>query len=109
MLNRMTGKVVNGVKTPNTQAEKLDAFIDFYKTNSLKVKFEDFGAWYDYMKSEKLLRELTKKDVDQYLEIYNGDKNKCRCAVVMDTLSGYVNSGLKVTDILEMRRRLHDR
>lgn len=104
---RNTKPMTKEVKIPNTEAEKLDAFIEFYKTNSLKVKFEDFGSWYDWMKREKLLRELTQADIDTYLNIYNGDKMKCRCAVVMDTLSGYVNSGLRIVDILDLRKRIN--
>lgn len=89
---------------PANDFERLDEFIALYKMG--KVKFEDHGKWYDFMKENKLLKQLTKGDVDTLIRVYNNDKVKCRCAVVMDTLSGYVNNNLRVVDIMDLRARL---
>ena len=94
-------------KTPVTDFEKLDAFMEYYFTSALKVKLDDFGKWYDFMKQHRLLREFTKQEANSLLEWYNGDKYKCRCAAVQQTLDGYRNAGLRVTDIIKLRERLN--
>lgn len=108
-------KPVNQLKTTpaivkkmeaTTEIEKLDAFLRKYQERPTEVPFSDFGQWYDFMKSEKLLRPLTKAEVNNLISIYNGDNSKCRCACVQMTLDGYVMSGFTFDKVYEMRKRL---
>lgn len=89
--------------TPVTDVERLDAFIDEYRKKPADIPFELFGAWYDFMKARGLLRKFSPEEVAQLLNIYCGDKMKCRCAAVQKTLNGYINNGLKVSDLLKAR------
>lgn len=91
---------------PTTQIEKLDAFLRKYQERPTEVPFSDFGQWYDFMKSEKLLKPLTKGEVNNLLSIYNGDNGKCRCACVQMTLDGYVMGGFTFDKVYEIRKRL---
>lgn len=85
---------------------RLDQFMNEYRRRPSEFPFDAFGKWYEFMKAHKLLRPFTKEEVDLLIEVYSGDKEKCRCAVVQKTLDGYMNSGLMVTDIINLRERL---
>jgi hypothetical protein len=85
---------------------KLDKLLSEYKRRPSEFPFDAFGKWYDFMKAHKLLKPFTKEEVDLLIEIYKGDREKCRCAVVQRTLDGYVNAGLMISDIIEMRQKI---
>lgn len=91
---------------PSTEFDRLDQFMEETQKPGSGIVFMDYGKWYDFMKAEKLLRPMTQKEIDTLLSIYGGDKLKCRCAVVYETLKGYVNHNLRVNDIIQARKRL---
>lgn len=93
-------------KEATNDFERLDQFLAEYASRPADTKFEKFGKWYEFMKQEKLLKIMTKKEVDDLLTWYNGDKDKCRCACVQMTLDGFVKSNWSIRMIQEMRGRL---
>ena len=93
-------------KEPTTNIERLDAFLQQYQLHPTDVKFEDFGAWYDFLKAEKLLVPITKERVEELRQIYNNDNQKCRCACVQLTLDGYTKASWTFKLTMEARNRL---
>jgi hypothetical protein len=93
-------------KAPETDFDRLDLFIEQMKRPGVDIPFEDFGQWYEFMKKNRLLRPMSRQDCDSLLEIYHGDKMKCRCAVVKSTLDGYTVNEMTIKDILKIRERL---
>lgn len=92
---------------PITNIEKLDAFIDLIrKPGGTDIPFKDYGIWYAWMKEKKLLKPMYQHEIDELKTVYKGDNEKCRCAVVQKTLIGYINNGLRVSDLLKMRAAL---
>lgn len=93
---------------PITNEEKLDAFINEMRKPGIGVNipFKDFGQWYAWMKEKKLLQPMYQSEIDELKRIYNNDYEKCRCAAVQRTLMGYINNGLRVSDLLKMRAAL---
>lgn len=91
----------------DSEIGKLDQFLEKYsKPGGADIPFEDFGKWYDLMKENKLLIKIDQQKIDELLGTYNGDKMKCRCWVVRKTLEMYINSGLRVKNIIDLRKRL---
>jgi hypothetical protein len=90
-------------KEPVTEVEKLDAFINEFRKSGASISFERFGEWYEFMKANKLLKKMTVSDIEIYRKAYGSDNQKCRCAVVQDTLTGYINNALLASDLLKMR------
>lgn len=88
---------------PITPIEYLDAFLKMYKQRPSEVPFNAFAEWYDFMKSEGLLKPFTRGEVDELLGVYNGDKVKCRAAAVQMTLNGYINTNLLPSDLVNSR------
>lgn len=99
------GKVVK--MEPGNEVERLDFFIDVYRKPGADIPFKEFGKWYDFMKANKLLKPMYQNEIDELMEVYEGDKGKCRCAVVQKTLMGYINNGLRVSDLLMVREKLN--
>lgn len=94
------------ISEPTNDVERLDAFIDDYRKRPTDIPFQFFGQWYDFMKAHKLLKPFYPNEVKELQEVYNNDKEKCRCAVVQKTLNGYINNGLKISDLLQLRQNL---
>ena len=92
---------------PKTEFDRLDVFLGDFISRPSEIPFDAFGQWYDFMREQKLLKKYTPFEVDQLRQWYNGDNQKCRCAVVQQTLTGYVNSGLRIKDIVQLRERLN--
>lgn len=92
---------------PANDVERLDAFINDYRKRPADIEFRKFGQWYDWMKAHKLLRPFYPNEVARLLNIYCGDKEKCRCAAVQLTFDGYINNGLRVADLLMVREKLN--
>ncbi len=92
---------------PTNEFEKLDLFIEHFTARPTEIPFEEFGRWYEFMKGEKLLKKYLPQEVEELKAWYNNDNVKCRCAVVQQTLTGYVNSGIRIKDIIQLRQRLN--
>lgn len=92
--------------TPTNEVEALDQLLSNYTLHPTTVPFDQFGKWYDYMKEKKLLRPFTAGEVEHLRKVYNGDNQKCRCAVVQMTFDGYVNSGFTFKKVFEVREKL---
>lgn len=90
-------------ETPTNDFDRLDAFIVEIRKPGASIPFEDYGKWYEFMKGNKLLRPFSRDEVEQIKECYPHDNNKCRCAVVKQTLSGYVSNEITIKDILRIR------
>lgn len=93
-------------KIPQSNIEKLDAFLERYCERSEDIKFQEFGYWYEFMKAEKLLRQFTKGEVFELLSVYDNDKQKCRCAAVQLTMNEYVNTGFTFSKRMQVRKQL---
>lgn len=91
---------------PVNMIEELDQFLEKYTLHPTEIPFMEFCKYYDYMKQEKLIRPLTGQEVNRLMDIYKGDKIKCRCACVQMTLDGYVNSGFTFKKVFELRLKL---
>lgn len=98
---------VEEIKTPVTDIEKMDVELRRYKHHPTQFEFSDFGKWYDLLKENKLLKPYTKGQADELLNVYKGDKYKCRCAVVMQTFDEYAKTSVLFQEILELRNRLN--
>lgn len=94
-------------KQPVTEAEKLDVFISGYCERPSEIPFEAFGKWYDFMKAEGLLKTLSEEEKQMLKNVYGNNGGKLKAAWVQKTLDGFVNTGLKVSDIMKLRQRLN--
>lgn len=90
---------------PTNEVERLDQFLNKYVSRPGDIPFDAFGRWYDYMKAEKLLT-IDREKGQELMEIYKGNKDKCRCAAVQITLDGYVKGGITFAEIFKMRLKL---
>ena len=100
-------KTVEIKKTDNmTEIGQLDNLLARYKAKFESVPFDEFGKWYDYLKANRLMKEFTKQDIELIKMSYPDDNYKCRCACVRDTFSGYINTGLTFSHIMDIRKRL---
>jgi hypothetical protein len=91
---------------PTNDVERLDAFITDYRKRPADIDFKLFGQWYDWLKERKLLCQMSKQEVELLQAVYINDNYKCRCAVVQKTLSGYINNGIRVKDLIQLRQNL---
>lgn len=108
LFNKLSKKMETiNTKTETGNVGQLDVLIDKYSKHPTTVPFYEFGKWYEFMKSEKLLAIFTKEKVEEIKSIYKNDNYKCRCACVQITIDGYVNSGFTIAKIMEIRRRLN--
>lgn len=94
------------VMSENKQVAELDRILAAYKLHPTDIPFADLGKFYPFMKSEKLLKPMTRGEIDTLIQVYNGDNEKCRCACVQETFNGYVNSGFTFSHVFELRNRL---
>lgn len=94
------------IKAPETEIEKLDDLLTRYKAKFESVTDEEMVKWYDYLKSQKLMRIFSKEDIELIKASYPNDNLKCRATCVRMTLDGYVNSNLTFGHIMEIRNRL---
>lgn len=102
-----TQKTNSNKSASMTDIEKLDDLLASYKKNSSSINFESLADWYEYLKTNKLMRVFTKDDVEMIKKSYGTDTKKCRAACVQMTLTGYVNSELRFSDVIQMRSRLN--
>lgn len=104
--NRLDTSVKPMPPKPTNMIEELDQFLEKYTLHPTEIPFMEFCKYYDYMKQEKLIRPLTGQEVNRLMDIYKGDKIKCRCACVQLTLDGYVNGGFTFKKVMEVRLKL---
>lgn len=96
----------NNIGNAPQQFYVIDELLSKYKKHPSSILFSEFGKHYDFMKSERLLIKLQPGEADKLLELYSGDKYKCRCACVQKTFDSYVNSSISVFEIFEIRKRM---
>lgn len=97
---------VKAAKIPVDDFDRLDIFLMEYINNPTGKRFEDFGKWYDFMKTERLLMPLTKEKIEDLKTVYNNDNQKCRCACVQISLDEYAKSGWTIFRTMQTRKRL---
>jgi len=73
------------IKEPETELEKLDHTLKMYQEKFESVPFLEMGKWYDFIKKERLMKVITKEDIEILREAYGDDNYKCRCACVQWT------------------------
>jgi len=93
------------IKEPTTELEKLDHLLKQYQSKFDSVPFMDMGKWYDFMKSNNLLRIFTKEDIQLLRDAYGEDNYKCRCGCVMLTFDFMTNIGKDFTWLNQMQIR----
>lgn len=84
-------------KEPETDLEKIDYDLMMYRLNFEKVPFNQMDKWYDYLKSNKMLKRFDKEDIDILRAAYGDDNQKCRCACVQWTFDWLINEGRNFT------------
>lgn len=110
-LNQVTGKHNNGIKPVlpvSNEVERLDFFLNRYCEHPTNVPFEEFGLWYEFMKSMDILKVLTDEEKQILKNVYGNNGGKLKAAWVQKTLDGYVISGMKVSDVFKIRQRLNE-
>lgn len=95
------------VQKQTNDFEKIDELLGKYLSSPTSVSFEEFGVWYDLMKTHRLLRKFSQEEIIALQTIYGNDNKKCRCAAVQKTFDAYANSGLRIMDIIRMREKLN--
>lgn len=93
-------------KIPVNDTERLDAFFTCYSLRPTKIDFESFEQYFEFMKAERLLKELNEEEKETLRECYGNNGKSLRCAWVQKTLDSYANTGLKPSDILRMRNQM---
>lgn len=84
-------------KEPETDLEKLDYELMMYRLNFEKVPFNQMDKWYDYLKTNKMLKRFDKDDVSILRAAYGDDNQKCRCACVQWTFDWLILLGRNFT------------
>ena len=51
------------------------------------------GKWYDFIKKERLMKVITKEDIEILRAAYGDDNYKCRCACVQWTFDNMIQMG----------------
>jgi len=93
------GKEITGIKKqlitdPKNDLERIQVLFDKYILHPTSVPFSEFGKFYSFMKESKLLKRFTLGEINELIEIYNGDNEKCRCACVQLTFDEYTKRGV---------------
>lgn len=115
--NKFGGKMIGSENKPVKQPEmalkpiskeiaELDKILEVYRKHPTSVPFSSLGAFYPYMKQEKLLRPFYPQEVENLKRVYNNDTEKCRCACVLETLNWYTNKGWTFQLTMETRLKL---
>lgn len=84
---------------------ELDRLLYNYQKHPTEIPFSEMGKYFDYMKAENLLKPFTPAEAQGILKTYHGDKQKCRCYCVEETLKAYTNTGLTFSDIMRTKLR----
>lgn len=80
------------IKSSDSEIDKLNLFLDQYIKHPTFIGFSEFGKFYEFMKSNNLMKKFTKEEVDNIKSIYQ-DNYKCRCACVQITFDHYAFNG----------------
>lgn len=94
------------IKEPVTELEKLDHTLKQYQTKFESIPFAEFGKWYDFMKTERLIRIITKEEIQILRDAYGDDNYKCRCACVQWTFDTMTQIGKDFTWLKTMQINL---
>lgn len=94
-------------KSTIKEVQELDNLLEKYSQHPTSVPFREFGKYYDFLKTEKLLKPFSKLEILDIQEAYGNDKFMCRCACVQLTIQGYVDSGFTFSKVFEVRNRLN--
>lgn len=76
-------------KTPETEIEKLQVFFTAYTMKPHLFHLDQFLQWYELMKFENLLIELTQDEKDILKLVYKTDAAKLKSAWVQKTMDWY--------------------
>lgn len=77
-------------KPPENDLERLEVFYTAYCLRPVNVRFELFGQWFDFMKAENLLKELSTEEKGILKQVYGNNGEKLRCAWVQKTLDNFM-------------------
>ncbi len=92
-------------KSQIKEVVELDQLLQIYKKHPTSIRFIEFGKWYEYLKSEKLMKVFTRGEVDELRNCYQTN-DECRCACVQITFNDYVKSGITFSEIMGLREKL---
>ena len=93
-------------KSPIKEIAELDNLLQIYSKHPTSIRFVEFGRWYEYLKSNRLMRVFTRGEVEELKTVYEADNEKCRCACVQITFNDYVKGGITFNHIMEIRQKL---
>jgi len=93
-------------KSSIKEVRELDELLEKYSQHPTSVPFREFGKYYDFLKTQKLLKPFSKMEVSDIQGAYGEDKFLCRCACVQLTIQGYVDSGFTFSKVFEVRQKL---
>lgn len=92
---------------PTNEVERLDLFLANYSERGTEIPFEKFGEWYDFMRLMNILKILSDEEKQMLKNVYGNNGAKLKAAWVQQTLNGFVNTGLKISDVFKIRQNLH--
>ncbi len=82
-------------KIPVNDIERLEAFYTCYTLRPTKLDFDLFDEYFEYMKTEGLLKELTTYEKELLKLAYGNNAKKLRCAWVQKTFDWFMMTGFR--------------
>jgi hypothetical protein len=82
-------------KIPVNEVERLEAFYTCYTLRPTKIDFDLFGEYFEYMKSESLLKELSQEEKELLKLVYGNNGKKLKCAWVQKTFDYFMMTGFR--------------
>lgn len=80
-------------KAPENETERLQVFFTAYCLKPTLIAFDLFGQWFNLMKTENWLIELSNDDKALLKLVYGNNGEKLRCAWVQKTMDFYYTKG----------------
>lgn len=80
-------------KPPENDLERLQVLFTLYTLKPTSVEFELFGQFFELMKLENLLKELSEEEKQVLKNVYGNNGFKLRCAWVIKTFDWYYLKG----------------
>lgn len=90
-------------KPPTNDMERLEVLFTCYCLRPTTIAFELFGDWFDFMKFNGMLKELTQEEKDTLKLVYGTNGKKLRCAWVQKTLDYFMLTNYKFKPLNQLK------